>query len=241
MILSGRVKLNGSVTHLGQKADLEKDILEVDARIVKIDNRPQSIYILLNKPRGVVSTCQDPEKRKTVIDLLPEHLKENTGIHPVGRLDIDSSGALLLTNDGQLTLGLTHPRYHVPKTYQVWISGQIDRDILKAWSQGIILNGKKTLPAEVKILKKIIDHTLLEIVLKEGRNRQIRKIADHFGLEVLKLHRTSIGEITLQSNREPLLTSGRYRLLTPTEIKYLKNTVNLASQQLVAPILEHCL
>ena len=114
MILAERVKLNGQTVKLGDKVDLAVDLLEVDGKVIKLDHHPQKIYLLLNKPVGVVSSCHDPQQRTTVLDLLPAHLKTGQGIHPVGRLDFASSGALLLTNDGDLTLGLTHPRYHLP-------------------------------------------------------------------------------------------------------------------------------
>ena len=115
MIIDGRVQINGQTAILGDKVDLTVDILQVDGRAIQKTQRPPLIYLLLNKPVGVVSTCNDPQNRTTVIDLLATNLRQGMGIHPVGRLDFASSGALILTNDGQLTLGLTHPRYHLPK------------------------------------------------------------------------------------------------------------------------------
>ncbi len=227
MILAGRVRLNGSLAHLGQKADPNTDRLEVDGRAITPANRPQLIYILLNKPAGVVSTCRDPRNRSTVLDLLPVELKQGQGIHPVGRLDAESTGALLLTNDGALTLSLTHPRYHLPKTYCVWVRGHPPESVLELWRQGVILSGKKTLPAQVKVLKRRSQQTLLQIVLTEGRNRQIRRLAKQLGFEVLKLHRTAIGSIQLQLPNEPGLPSGHYRFLKDFEIHFLNNRVNL--------------
>ncbi len=227
MILAGRVRLNGSLAHLGQKADPNTDRLEVDGRAITPANRPQLIYILLNKPAGVVSTCRDPRNRSTVLDLLPVELKQGQGIHPVGRLDAESTGALLLTNDGALTLSLTHPRYHLPKTYRVWVRGHPPESVLELWRQGVILSGKKTLPAQVKVLKLRSQQTLLQVVLTEGRNRQIRRLAKQLGFEVLKLHRTAIGSIQLQLPNEPGLPSGHYRFLKDFEIHFLKNRVNL--------------
>lgn len=227
MILAGRVRLNGSLAHLGQKADPNIDRLEVDGRAITPANRPQLIYILLNKPAGVVSTCRDPRNRSTVLDLLPVELKQGQGIHPVGRLDAESTGALLLTNDGALTLSLTHPRYHLPKTYRVWVRGHPPESVLELWRQGVILSGKKTLPAQVKVLKLRSQQTLLQIVLTEGRNRQIRRLAKQLGFEVLKLHRTAIGSIQLQLPNEPGLPSGHYRFLKDFEIHFLNNRVNL--------------
>ncbi len=227
MILAGRVRLNGSLAHLGQKADPNTDRLEVDGRAITPANRPQLIYILLNKPAGVVSTCRDPRNRSTVLDLLPVELKQGQGIHPVGRLDAESTGALLLTNDGALTLSLTHPRYHLPKTYRVWVRGHPPESVLELWRQGVILSGKKTLPAQVKVLKRRSQQTLLQVVLTEGRNRQIRRLAKQLGFEVLKLHRTAIGSIQLQLPNEPGLPSGHYRFLKDFEIHFLNNRVNL--------------
>ncbi len=227
MILAGRVRLNGSLAHLGQKADPNTDRLEVDGRAITPANRPQLIYILLNKPAGVVSTCRDPRNRSTVLDLLPVELKQGQGIHPVGRLDAESTGALLLTNDGALTLSLTHPRYHLSKTYRVWVRGHPPESVLELWRQGVILSGKKTLPAQVKVLKRRSQQTLLQIVLTEGRNRQIRRLAKQLGFEVLKLHRTAIGSIQLQLPNEPVLPSGHYRFLKDFEICFLNNRVNL--------------
>ncbi|ACK72683.1 pseudouridine synthase [Gloeothece citriformis PCC 7424] len=228
LILAGRVRLNGNIACLGDKADLSQDRLEVDGKIIQPVHRPRSIYILLNKPIGVVSTCDDPQKRRTVLDLLPKKLSHETGIHPVGRLDINSTGALLLTNDGELTLRLTHPRYHLPKTYQVWIDGDPGEEILQQWREGVMLMGKKTLPAQVNVIKRYQHQTQLQVILTEGKNRQIRRIVQQMGFNVLKLHRTAIGLIQLTPSNDPSLASGHYRFLKSVEIDFLKNHVNLA-------------
>jgi 23S rRNA pseudouridine2605 synthase len=141
-------------------------------------------------------------------------------------LDINTTGALLLTNDGQLTLTLTHPRYHLPKTYRVWLDGAIDTLALQRWREGILLEGKKTLPAQVEILKQTDQKTLLEVILVEGRNRQIRSVAEELGYHVLKLHRSAIGPIKLNSGNNSPLPLGHYRFLTLDELKYLKNQIN---------------
>jgi pseudouridine synthase len=232
MILAGRVRLNGEIVSLGTKADPNLDRLEVDGQLIQNANRPELIYLLLNKPVGVVSTCHDPQGRKTVLNLLPETLRQGQGIHPVGRLDIDSTGALLLTNDGNLTLNLTHPRYHLPKTYRVWIDGNPSESVLQKWREGIMLMDKKTLPAQIEVLKRCTDRTLLQVVLREGRNRQIRRIVELLGFKVLQLHRTAIGSIQLNHT----LLSGRYRHLKDDEIYFLKNCVNLLAPRKAAPI-----
>lgn len=224
MILAGRVKLNNRVAILGDKVDLNRDQLEVDGKIIRKSNRPTHIYLLLNKPLGVVSTCHDPQKRPTVIDLLPDHLRKGQGIHPVGRLDINSSGALLLTNDGTLTLNLTHPRYHLPKTYHVWLDGCPTNRDLELWRKGIMLTDRRTLPAKVKILQEKHTKTLLEIILTEGRNRQIRRIAKQLGFKVISLHRTAIASIILRTESGQILPQGNYRHLTTTEVAFLQKT-----------------
>lgn len=221
MILDGRVRLNGQVVQLGQKANPEFDQIEVDGKLLRSIDRPQSIYLLLHKPLGIVSTCDDPQGRSTVLDLLSPELRNHSGIHPVGRLDIDSTGALLLTNDGSLTFGLTHPRHSIPKTYRVWVQGQPTSAELDQWRRGVLLDGRMTRPAQVRILdSRQPDRTLLEIKLREGRNRQIRRVADQLGHSVLRLHRVAIGPILLGA-----LPSGQHRSLTQDEIEFLQTQV----------------
>lgn len=215
MITEGRVKINNKVVKIGEQADPKTDKIEVDGKVLK--NRPRLIYILLNKPKGFISTCNDPQNRKTVLDLLDSELKLRQGIHPVGRLDRNSTGALLLTNDGELTLKLTHPRYNLSKTYQVWVKGNPPESILQKWREGVFLDNKKTLPAKIDVLTKKTTKTLLRIVLNEGRNRQIRKIADLLGYPVINLDRIAIGSIKLSS-----LTRGQYRFLENREVNMLK-------------------
>jgi 23S rRNA pseudouridine2605 synthase len=221
MILAGRVRLNGAIAQLGQKVDPERDRLEVDGQRIHPADRPDLIYLLINKPLGVVSTCHDPRHRKTVLELLPPHLQQGSGLHPVGRLDADSTGALLLTNDGVATYSLTHPSHSVPKTYQVWVQGCPSQSTLSLWRKGINLDGKMTLSADVQVLR--IDNqtrTLLEIVLREGRNRQIRRVAEQLGHPVIYLHRTAIGSIRLGQ-----LPSGKFRSLEAPEIESLETEI----------------
>lgn len=235
LISEGRVTVNGRVAQLGDRVDPQRDRLEVDRKPVRPGDRPPPIYLLLHKPAGVVSSCSDPQHRKTVLDLLPKELAANRGLHPVGRLDIDSTGALLLTNDGDLTLRLTHPRYHLPKTYDVAVRGNPSDADLDRWRQGVMLEGKNTLPAEVRVLKHWPDRTLLRVVLTEGRNRQIRRVASLLGFDVLKLHRIAIGSIRLQSGGGDVLAKGCYRPLRPSEVAYLKRHTRLDLELSHAP------
>ncbi|MGV2830264.1 pseudouridine synthase [Myxosarcina sp. GI1(2024)] len=223
MIIAGKVQLNGRTAQLGDKIDLSVDVLEVNGKQISFADRPRSVYLLLNKPAGVVCTCSDPQSRPTVLDLLPDTLKRGKGIHPVGRLDFASSGALILTNDGELTLNLTHPRYHLPKTYLVWLDKYPSSQDLIRWRDGINLNGKKTLPAKVEIVGHSGKQILLKIVLIEGRNRQIRRTAEKLGFKVMQLHRTAISSISLNSHDTTELASGSYRHLTKSEVELIKN------------------
>ncbi len=216
MIRAGRVQVNGAVATLGQQADPEQDVIAVDGIPISPEQCPQKIYILLHKPRGVVSTCNDPEGRTTVLSLLPPELGQQQGIHPVGRLDAYSTGALLLTNDGSLTYHMTHPRHEVSKVYQVTVEGNPSEPVLNRWRTGLLLEGQQTLPAKVRRLDKSADSTTLEVVLREGRNRQIRRVAEQLGHPVKRLHRLAIGSIQLGN-----LSPGAYRKLSEQELKKL--------------------
>lgn len=231
LILAGRVSLNGKVATLGDKADPRYDRLEVDGQIVASQQPPAFIYLLLHKPAGVISTCHDPQGRLTVLDLLPEY--RHSGLYPVGRLDSDSTGALLLTNDGDLTQSLTHPRHHVAKTYQVWVQGHPSPLALQHWRDGVWLQGQRTLPAQVEILKqqKHPDRqTHLEVILREGRNRQIRRVAEQLGYPVISLHRTAIGPISLANPDQTPVPRGKYRRLNLSEVAQLRQWIDLSSK-----------
>ncbi len=226
MIRAGRVRVNGELAQLGQRANPEQDEILVDGRPLGPSQRPEAIYLLLNKPAGVVCTCSDPGDRVTVLDLLPKTLESRTlkhsqGIHPVGRLDAGSTGAILLTNDGELTFQLTHPRHHVPKVYDVEVEGHPPNSVLERWRQGVMLEGKKTHPAQVTLLRRGSQNSTLKVVLHEGRNRQIRKVAEQLGYPVVRLHRRSIGTIQLGA-----LPVGQFRFLNPDEMSQLKTGPN---------------
>jgi pseudouridine synthase len=215
LILTSRVRLNGEVvTELGIKADPLCDRIEVDGRLISQDRLPEKVYILLHKPVAVICTRCDPQGRKTVLDLLPKHYRH---LYPVGRLDYNSSGALLLTNDGDFANGLTHPRHHIAKIYEVWVRGQLDPDTLQSWRNGIELDGKQTLPCQVNVVARLGDRTQLQIVLREGRNRQIRRVAAQLNCPVISLHRVAIADIQISN-----LAPGAYRHLSESEIKQAK-------------------
>ncbi len=216
LILGGRVTVNGEIAEVGQQADDSVDRICVDG--VEIGGSVRRTYFLIHKPKGVVSTCRDPQGRRTVLDLLDSDFQQGAGIHPVGRLDADSTGALLLTNDGDFTYLLTHPRHQMPKVYRVMVKGVPSPETLHRWQTGVMLDGRETLPAEVSLLKRQTgDRALLRIALKEGRNRQIRRVAEALGHPVTALHRSKIGSLPLSN-----LARGRYRLLTEQEVARLK-------------------
>ena len=216
LILSGRVTVNGKVAELGQRADASVDRICVDG--VKIGEPPRCAYYLLHKPKGVVSTCRDERGRQTVLDLLKPSLQKGTGIHPVGRLDAASTGALLLTIDGDFTYQLTLPRHGMPKVYQVRVKGRPSAAALQQWRECVLLDERLTYPADVWVLKQLPPgQTLLRVTLREGRNRQIRRVAESLGYPVTALHRIQIGSLLLGS-----LPRGQYRLLADAEVAQLR-------------------
>ena len=215
LLRQGRVEVNGRTAGLGDQADPEIDQICVDGSPLAKNTTER--VLLLNKPPGVISSCHDPQGRETVLDLIPPDLRQ--GLHPVGRLDADSRGALLLSNQGELTLKLTHPRYAHSKTYRVTLSGTPSRSRLQRWRQGVELDGSRTLPASVTLLHSQGDHSVLEVILREGRNRQIRRIASLLGHTVLDLQRVAIGGLALGSIEE-----GCWRELSRQEWRRLIST-----------------
>ena len=208
LLRQGRVRLNGRRAVLGERADPLRDRISVDGRPLLAP--PAPLTLLLHKPPGVLSTCHDPRGRPTVLDLLPAELRHGRGLHPVGRLDADSRGALLLTNDGALTLRLTHPRYGHRRTYRVWVAGHPADPTLERWAAGVPLAGQPSQPVALRVLDHRRDATRLELVMREGRNRQIRRTAGLLGHTVLDLKRVAIGALQLAD-----LPEGRWRELPP--------------------------
>lgn len=216
LIEERKVKVNGIVvTTQGTKVDPEEDRIQVDGKALKFSKDQERIAILVNKPRRVMVTRSDPEGRDTIYDILP---KEFSTLKPVGRLDFNSQGALILTNDGDLILRLTHPRYHLEKIYEVKVSSKPDERQLARLKSGVVIDGERTLPAEIDILKELETSTILEFRLKEGKNRQIRKMCDAVGLTVKELRRVAIGPIRLKK-----LRSGQFRFLSSSELKILED------------------
>lgn len=213
LITEGRVRVNGRiVTELGARANPHKDRVEVDGRRLVAQRH---VYFLMHKPRGVVTTLDDPEGRKTVKDLLRNI---NERVFPVGRLDFQTSGALLLTNDGELAQALLHPTRAVPKTYNAKLQGKLDEERLNVLRTGITLDdGHKTAPAEVKVLRSDDKATSVEITIAEGKNRQIHRMGEAIGRTVLRLTRISFAGLTLEG-----LRPGQLRPLTARELTDLK-------------------
>ena len=211
-IKQGLVKVNGKVAQLGQKIDPVIDVVEYDGKRI-LPQSDEKTYILLNKPRGYVTTLSDEKGRKTVTELLSG---VSTRVDPVGRLDMDSDGLLLLTNDGELTNKLTHPRHEIPKIYRVTVKERATDELISKLREPMTIDGYKILPVKTVLVSRSPD--VLEMTLYEGRNRQIRKMCEQVGLSITRLCRIAIGDITLGS-----LEVGRWRYLTDDEINYLKN------------------
>jgi pseudouridine synthase len=222
LIQQGRVSVNGRVVReLGTKADPDADEIRVDGRRLPSPRRKR--YILLNKPRGYVTTRSDPGKRPTVMDLL-KGVKEY--VYPVGRLDYDSEGLLLLTNDGELAARLTHPRHEVERLYEARVRGIPDTHALDRLASGVVVEGRRTAPARVKLADKLEaeggPQAVVLIGIHEGRHRQVRQMFDAVGHPVTRLRRVRIGPI-----RDEQLRTGKYRELTRFEVEKLKRAAGL--------------
>jgi pseudouridine synthase len=222
LIEQGRVSVNGAVVkELGSKADPDRDDIRVDGRRIRAS--PRKRYILLNKPRGYVTTRSDPGKRPTVMDLI-KGVKEY--VYPVGRLDYDSEGLLLLTNDGELAARLTHPRHEIERLYEARVRGIPDAHAVDRLASGIVLEGRKTAPARVKVAKRLDadsgPQAVLLIGIHEGRHRQVRDMCDAVGHPVMRLRRVRIGPI-----RDERLKTGSHRELTPGEVAKLRKAAGL--------------
>ena len=216
LILAGRVTVNDEVmTELSYKVDEENDIVKVDDKLIKEENK--LVYILLNKPEGYITTVKDQFDRPSVLDLVSD-IKER--VYPIGRLDYETSGLLLLTNDGDLTYKLTHPKHEVDKTYVARVKGKLTKEEIERFKTCLKIEDYTTAPAKLKVIKydEQRDSSLLEIKIHEGKNRQVRKMCKAINHPVLRLRRSAMGKIKIGD-----CEIGKYRYLTEDEIKYLKN------------------
>lgn len=215
LIKAGRVKVNGAVIEEMGTLVSEDDIVEVDNRI--ISTKENSVYIILNKPAQYVTTVKDPEGRRTVLDLV--QVKER--VYPVGRLDYDTTGLLILTNDGDFTNNITHPSNEINKTYIAEVTGFPSEDSLHKLKSGIMLDGRLTSKAEACIVEEKANSTVLKIIIGEGRNRQVKRMCEYIGHPVVKLERTAIGKLELGN-----LKQGKWRYMTPYEINLFRRSSN---------------
>ncbi len=212
LVADGFVKINDRIAVCGDLVD-ENDKVSVKGK--RVSNKQRLVYIILHKPKGCVTTVKDDKGRKTVMDLVKD---VNVRLYPVGRLDYDTEGLLIMTNDGELSNRLTHPRNEVNKTYIARISGQLTESERATLENGVLIDGTKTAPAKVKILEKDQHHTRCEVIIHEGRNRQVKRMFEAVGKEVEFLKRVAVGDLRLGG-----LQRGTYRYLNPDEIEYLKN------------------
>lgn len=218
MIADGMVKVNGRTAAIGDKVNPKKDKVTVRGRKIAAGAKAKRYYIMLNKPRGYVTTMSDEMGRKCVAELVKDIPAR---IYPVGRLDRDSEGLLLMTNDGEFANRVTHPSKHVYKVYRVTVRPAINEEQLVEMSSGMVIDGKKTAPAEVRVVQREEGRCVLEIILREGRNRQIRKMCEQLGLEVPRLKRIAVGQVKLGG-----LKSGAWRELTKDEVHRLQANSN---------------
>ncbi len=211
LIVAGKVKVNGVIASIGDKVNPKHDKVTVSGK--KAVSVKKSVYIMLNKPRGFITTMSDEHDRKCVAELVKGI---NTRVYPVGRLDRESEGLLIMTNDGEFANALTHPSKHVSKTYRVTIRPEITKEQATAFRNGIEIDGRMTAPADLRILEAQENRTVVEVTIYEGRNRQIRKMFEALGIEVARLKRTKVGNLKLG-----MLKQGDYRDLTPDEVNSL--------------------
>lgn len=212
-IKAGKVTVNGTVAELGQKVCPDTDVVLYKGKRITPPEKKDFVYILLNKPCGVVTSAKDEKGRKCVTDIV----KAGTRVYPVGRLDLNSQGLIIMTNDGELTNKLTHPRHEIPKIYEVEVKGEITKEQLTALNESMVLDGYIIMPVKTELVSKSPASSTLKMTLFEGRNRQIRKMCDSQGLKVMKLTRIAIGPIKMDG-----LPSGKWRYLTDEEINILK-------------------
>ncbi|WP_411676651.1 pseudouridine synthase [Caproicibacter sp.] len=211
LILAGKVRVNGVVAEIGGRADPGRDRITVDGK--PLETKVERVYLMLHKPRGYITTMSDEMDRKCVAELVRDVPER---VFPVGRLDRESEGLLLMTNDGEFANSMMHPSHHVPKVYRVTVRPLVTEEQLVQLSTGMVIDGRKTAPAVVHVLSQEPGRAVLEIILREGRNRQIRKMCEQLGLDVARLRRTAVGFLKLG-----MLPPGKWRLLTGEEVRRL--------------------
>jgi len=219
LILQGKIKVNGEVVkELGTKIDPESDKVEYKGSL--LNKKEERLVLMLNKPKEIISSVTDPQGRKTVLDLIPEKFPR---LYPVGRLDYESEGMILLTNDGELANKITHPKNEIKKVYSVWVYGYPNKEVMSKFSKGVELEDGLTAPAKIKLIKKGKTTTQMEVEIKEGKKRQIRRMFDALGHPVSRLVRIQIGELKLGT-----LEEGKFKKLKEQEIKrlFIKNQNN---------------
>ena len=221
-IAAGRVKVNGERATIGQKIDPEKDTVTYQGSVVRPPKKAEHVTVMLHKPAGFVTTTSDDQGRPCVTDLMQDL---SVRVYPVGRLDINSTGLLLLTNDGELANLLTHPRHHVPKVYHVTVGGEITHQELRKLSSPMVIDGYRIRPVKVNCLRAYEHKSELEMTLCEGRNRQIRKMCAALDLHVLSLKRVAMGPLSLGH-----LPEGKFRYLSPAEVDALRSAAIKAGE-----------
>lgn len=222
LIMQGKIQINGHPATLGQKINPYRDAVTINNERVYLNNKSHKVYIMLHKPRGYVTTMSDELGRRCVKELVEDAPER---VYPIGRLDKDSEGLLLMTNDGDFANLIMHPSHHVSKTYRVTVRPSVSDAQMIQLSSGIEIDGKKTAPAVIHVLDKEPGRVVLQITIHEGRNRQIRKMCEAVGLEVARLKRVSVGPIKLG-----MLQPGEWRELKPTEVGMLRNAVKIMDE-----------
>ena len=217
LIGRGQVTVNGRPAHLGQKIDASRDIVAIGGQRVQLAAEGRRLYLMLHKPRGYVTTMSDEMDRRCVAQLVQDAPGR---VYPIGRLDRNSEGLLLLTNDGDFANQIMHPRYHIPKCYRVTVRPDISDEQAMRLAEGVELDGQRTAPAQVTVLSKEPGRVVVQIVITEGRNRQIRRMCEAVGLEVARLKRISIGPVRLG-----MLPPGKWRMLTQPELSALQSAM----------------
>ena len=213
-IEAGNIKVNGLPAELGQKIVPGKDKVTYRGKPIELKSTERKVYIMLNKPRGYVTTLSDEKSRKCVAELVKDI---DTRVYPIGRLDMDSEGLLLFTNDGDLANKLTHPKHSIPKIYHVKVKGEISAEQLKKLNKPMIIDDYEIMPVKCEVITRKENHTVIRMELYEGRNRQIRKMCEQTELDITKLQRVAIGNLKLGD-----LAPGKWRHLTKTQVDYLK-------------------